>query len=263
MTALGVHMEKHLKVHLVWLIIVLSLCTVALIVYQPDADKVNAFISFAATLSSLFLAIVAIFYSMVANQGFSSTLGFLQSSSANVESAARNISETSAALSGQSEKLISELVLLNPTVMGIAEKIDRLSPSANSEVAQKITSAGSSLKSRNVGTTISLYLLVRSFEEKKPIVTGLVFPDRLTWDNYASGFLEAIYLLSPLGIEIERGKQLAPERDYVIKSLGSLDPDSVKKATTTSKEDTVINLKPVVDAYFEKTDQQIDVPRST
>lgn len=71
-------------VHLGWTIFVLMLCCVALVTYQPDADKVTNFFGFAATITSLFLGAIAIFYSIIANQGFSSTLGSLQRSSENI-----------------------------------------------------------------------------------------------------------------------------------------------------------------------------------
>jgi hypothetical protein len=234
------------------MLVLLSLCSVALIVYRPDAEKVNSFISFAATLTSLFLGAVAIFYSMIANQGFTSTLGRLQRSSENIENAAKNISDTSGLLSGQSERLWSELSQLSPAVRGIAEKVDLLSPSRGAaESAQKKAGKSQSIGDLISGSLINMYLIVKSFRENKSIDPHVLFDGSPNWRDYTDGFLDCVYAFSPLGIELSRSKSSSSNGlAYSVASLGSIDPEEVITETKESNIPGVVNTRVVADSYF-------------
>lgn len=62
-------LKKHGYVHLGWIIGVLLVVVAVLLVRNPSSDKLQELLGFAATLASLLLAVIAIFYAMISSQG--------------------------------------------------------------------------------------------------------------------------------------------------------------------------------------------------
>ncbi|MBV8688278.1 MAG: hypothetical protein JOZ90_16105 [Alphaproteobacteria bacterium] len=257
------HFQKHGIVHSVWLFSILLLTIAALLLEVPNGVIIRDYISFAASIASLILALVAIFYSFIANQGFSGSIEGLSRSSVDLQSAAKNINDTSAALSEQSERLMTEFSVLRPAVQGIAKRMESLSPLAEGPAPESkaghlpITAMGSEeaefsaavSKPRGIGATMTLYMIARSAQTGKKIDLRVIAGAQPIWEYYCSGFLDSIYQFSPFGIELSR----TPEEDaatYVVHSLGIGDISELFSAVGMSVNKEMATIKAAIDDYF-------------
>lgn len=93
-------------IHLSWIIVLLILSGAALVSTSPDGIVIRDYISFASAISSIALAIVAIFYSMISNQSFSQTIGALNLSANKIDSTAREINTASLSLKNGIDDII-------------------------------------------------------------------------------------------------------------------------------------------------------------
>ena len=110
-------------IHLTWVIFVLILCGTALVSTSPNGIVIRDYISFASAISSIVLAIVAIFYSMISNQSFSQTIGALNLSVNKIDSTAQEINTASLSLKNGIDDIMNEFKQIHPAVKSISEQI--------------------------------------------------------------------------------------------------------------------------------------------
>lgn len=250
------HFRVHGAVHAIWVIAVLIFVIAALILMRPNGNAVGEYIAFAASIASLALAIVAIGQSLIANQSFSETVGVLRSSGVNLEQTARNIADTSAALSQQAERMVGEISGLPPAFREISAKIDALrTPQAESDQslkdAEKVGKPGNRLLENSSvdGVTIGLYVLARSIETKKIIETRAIFPPKTEWDYFVAGVLHTIRTAEPLGIKLSFTRDGARFL-FTVQEAGTFDHASVTKSLESFREGALFEKKELVDTYF-------------
>ena len=117
-----VHFQKYGFVHAFWLITILIMIIAGLLLRAPSGDKIGDYIAFAASIASLVLAIVVIFYSMISNQGFSETVGSLKTLATTVHESANDIKLVSSDFVDKASEIFGELSEIRPEVRAISEK---------------------------------------------------------------------------------------------------------------------------------------------
>ena len=246
------HLKKFGVVHLFWVMVILGLCCIALLVYSPDADKVNSFISFAATITSLFLAIIAIFYSMVANSDLTASLGKASQGAENISRLADRVSQVTERLDEKSESLEQRLALV-PTAIDtlrfeIVQRIDAFAqPGGNDSSTTtehgKIqgTVAGALglyalAKAHQLGTNVNLRLASSQAEH---YVRGIVL-----------GSLSCIQILRPCNIRLT-----SKDGMFSIDDIGSFDIDKWASYDVGDKSDLIKRGQDTVDKMISNSDE--------
>jgi hypothetical protein len=133
--------NEHLHIHFAYWIIILVLFIIAIATDRWTAQqKFTEYLSNAATMTSLVLGLVAIFYSFIANDGLSRSLGNINSVSSEIKEAKEKIAAyvelTNAAgatardsaeqMQRVSQQVDSNLISLSGTLTAIRSQTDRL-----------------------------------------------------------------------------------------------------------------------------------------
>lgn len=139
--------KETLRLHFIYVVIILVMVIIAVATDKwTTQENFTEYLSNAATLTSLVLALVAIFYSMIANDGISQSLGNITSASDNIRESKEEISryaqltDAAGAAVGESSKQIqvvsahvdSNVAALNSTLMEIKAQTKELHESISS-----------------------------------------------------------------------------------------------------------------------------------
>jgi citrate lyase gamma subunit len=207
--------------------------------------------SFASAIVSVVLAVLAIFYSMISNQGFSETLGSLHSSSRNIEIAASNIQDTSLNLNSQSERLLGEISSIPPKFQALSDKIDAQFHIDDEQQAEIAGQAPEDVmdefldRPKTLGTALALYGLAKSRNNETPYkpseISGLTVPLR----SYVAGALQGIRVSRPLGLIIS-----AQDGQYLVESGGQFDFDKLEHQILDNEEEFMKKYRKVIEDYF-------------
>lgn len=131
--------NSKLKIHFGYIVGILLAIIVLLMVYKfsENINLVN-YISFAAGITSIFLAVISIVYAFYSNISQTSTLGKIDIASANLNRASEEIKDSS-------EKLSNELEELRQIIESIPDNIEKIS--------SKIDSTNELLSNNNLSET--------------------------------------------------------------------------------------------------------------
>jgi hypothetical protein len=261
---LAEHFKKHGAVHALWLFTVMTFIIAALLLRLPNGTTINNYISFSASLASLILALVAIFYSMISNQSFSETIGSIKNSISDLGEVTASVNSASSLLTDRSDLLISEIASFKPTMENISSN---LSAQADSEinikdriVEKSEQSSGIIKESPSQAGMLSLYILAKSELSGKKFSLEDIFPDNVVWNNYCTGFIEAVKTIQPSGIKLDKieeklGKTSESDQErikytYQISDKGSADFHSLLSLISRSSYENWPEYQPLVDKYF-------------
>lgn len=100
---------RPLTINLLWIIGILILIVAAFAVVAPGGDLLQDYISFASAISSILLALVAIFYAFISNQSASNTLNELRGAAAVLSKETSRLRSASSGLSEEAEQIIKRL----------------------------------------------------------------------------------------------------------------------------------------------------------
>lgn len=202
-------------IHLSWIIVLLILSGAALVSTSPDGIVIRDYISFASAISSIALAIVAIFYSMISNQSFSQTIGALNLSANKIDSTAREINTASLSLKNGIDDIIVEFKELHPVVKEISEKFDNQFNPMNDNIEKSISAPD--IKNHNQGmisvipahgAMMTIYALAQAHKNKYGKFSFQdLYAESDVWINYSSGAVEIMRAISPRGLKIDRTKK--------------------------------------------------------
>ncbi len=210
-----------------WTVAVLLAIIAALLLRLPNGSAVGEYISFSASIASLVLAVVAIGQALVANQGFSETVGTLRSSSDELRSAATNIAETSATLNQRCEDIIGQVAKVPAAVEALGAKLDEQVASA---VKPEVPVRGLGddvtydiINNMPMGGQLSLYVLAKSFVSGKAFDTSDVFSKdtHYLWTGVLLGFIFSVMGMNRFNIKVDtihRGM----DTFYKVSSLGDV-----------------------------------------
>jgi hypothetical protein len=213
------------------------------------------YVSFATTITSLFLGVIAIFYSMISNQAFSETTGSLKESVNNIQIAAQNISETSSNLLEQTGQMMGEISDLPPAFKEISAKIDALSVPQREAIektgkAGKVSAQPYLLQHSTIAAVVvSTYIIACAIRTEKRIVTAEIFAPLSEWDFIIAGVLHGLRAAAPLGLKLDFSKQEA-SLVFSVSDKGTMEWEEIIKYVETSANKTIMSKKKTVDQYF-------------
>ncbi|HEY0027010.1 MAG TPA: hypothetical protein VGC35_04000 [Allosphingosinicella sp.] len=237
------HFRRHGFIHAGWVIFVLILAIAGLVIVTPAGESLTKYVSFAATVTSLFLGAIAIFYSMISNQSFSETVGSLKSSADDVQIAAKNIADTSTALSGQSERLIEQVSLVPASVnklsADIAERME-VYAAVEDRPSKEITKPQNG---SNIGAVMAMYAVALAANNGREIDTAAIKEET---DEYFGGILmgvlSAIKMFEPCGVKIEQVRT-----HHRLQSLGDLPIDRYLDVNFENVDAMIVKAKAAID----------------
>ncbi len=124
-------MEKNVKVYWVVIIMVLTISVFVFIQTSNTNNNLVQYLSFAGSITSLVLGLIAIFYSIISNQQSTENFGKLKEAVTKIEEGAKIISSVSSNIHSKLDKISDDIVKI-----GTKEKSDQL-VSTNTFTADK------------------------------------------------------------------------------------------------------------------------------
>ncbi|HEY6331178.1 MAG TPA: hypothetical protein VI756_17760 [Blastocatellia bacterium] len=113
-------MTKNFKIHAFWIIGDLVAIIIYLLVKRfGDNGNVVTYVSFASTMASLILAVVAILYAFISNASLSQNITAINNAASDVSAQAKQLSEASTELTGKIEGI-------PPSIKSVETKVDLL-----------------------------------------------------------------------------------------------------------------------------------------
>ena len=241
----------HWHVHALWLIALLVFTNTWNLLKLTDGESVRDFLSFAASIASMILAIVAIFYAFVSNRDSLINLGKIGQSSERASEASFAVRETTDRLGDLIDELNSKFGAIEPAVSTVAEQMEQIHALMDPKPTKKITSGGEIDLGQKVsgGSVVSLYLLLKAFQTQKFIDVQKVFSESDVWVTFAGGFFGAVQFFKPCNIRID-----SDDSQFFVRSLGELDPSEItaliNSKKKTDKRQNVLDRFDEIDAYF-------------
>lgn len=244
------------KTSLIWTIALLFLIIAGLVLMLPNGKFVVDYISFASSIASLILALVAIFYSIISSEGFYTSIS-------DIKGLSTDISEESSKLASNSDKLlkISDDIISN--LSQIPSSFDELRGQVDgrfdelmsnfSKTDEVIDDKKPETPSKNqifpkkptVGASISIYLLVIAFENGKKFSTNKIF-NKVNIIEYVTAYISCLATFEIHGLKIKyTGK------DFEIESLGDINADYVKENIEKNGKEGFVKLRSKeINSYF-------------
>lgn len=222
-------LPKNSTVHLLWIIAILIAVVSVLMWKMPNGDSLSGYISFAASIASLVLAVVAIFQSILSSNSLSSTILAINDSSRQIIAETTRLQGATLELSEEASKTIAELGNL-PKDIGefrgeVSQKLDRLEfAKAPAQLAQMEGDGDKIYRKGSYLWGLSFYTLAVSRKTGKTFdVDAMLAAENRTQPRfYMTGFFDVIKRFKVCNIEIDgvAGK-------YFATSLGTLNADEI------------------------------------
>jgi hypothetical protein len=163
--------KKELKIHGIYIILILTSIIICLTAFRMgDNEKMFNYISFAATISSILLAVIAIIYSFYSNSSMSQSLGSLGSIS-------KDVAKNTLQMTEAAEKLKSKIEEIPIYLKPIEDKADltnsRLEQLSKGPQISSPTIIDKDIKLSYISNSSflglkSLYCAILSFQKSKP-----------------------------------------------------------------------------------------------
>lgn len=243
----------NVKTHMAWAIAVLAALFIgSMAVEWATLEEVPTIISIALGLSSLVLAMVAIFQSMSAGSGLSQTLG-------KIDHAAERTTDASSALSAAASSLLTKAASIdriNPSLDALHERLSNAMSAAsnvsNSTPQEKGIHGVDTKDVQDIydlattGFNVAMYIAKLSFIRNKSFRTEDIIP----YEYFAGtimGYLVSLRAAGIIEMEYINGTML-------MKNMGPFTSEVVDERMAESVErDALESLKQTIDAYFAPT----------
>lgn len=236
--------KGHGHVHAVWIIALLIFVNAWNLFLLPNGGQVAEFISFAASIASLVLAVVAIFYSFVTSRSSSENVGRLAISAQQTEEAARSLSSIASEISECTKNLEARLATMEPTIAEVSGRVTDV----HSMLQASSSVGGPSTPDANIegkrfgnGAVISIILIIRAYNSKKFFDTRKVFSSQM-WQAFTAGYLQSIESSSLFGISLK-----SDEANFSVISLGELKVDDFESRFDKIKNSEKFDLSTVIE----------------
>ncbi|TDD75146.1 hypothetical protein [Flavobacterium caseinilyticum] len=190
--------NKTQKIHFLYIIGILIMIIICLFTFNfGDQIELVAYISFALTITSLFLALISIIYAFYSNMSLSQTLSQLNSASNKVDESSNKLTESTIKLNQQ----IENIPVLLKSLEGKVDNTHKLvSDVYNKEIIPK--DASTTVISKEIfdkfykfsspSGLLALYATYLSFKTKKKFsLSELEYSTSLIKKDYTNGFLVA------------------------------------------------------------------------
>jgi hypothetical protein len=237
------------------MIVCLGAIIVWLVVQKPDSSELQEFFNFAAAVASLFLAVVAIFYSMISTQDQTALLQTTQDAANRVGIATENLKEMSNNVGNLLQNLSGNLELIPEEIRNVktslSERFDDLSSQTSSMVPGEIRKLDKfSNGQASVGTVLSLHMLSKARKAGRVIDSKSLSETNRYFAGVFMGFCNSIHFFEPCNIKLEIAGQ-----NVSVSDLGDLDPAPF---TNISMEQVPTSSRDILIEFYKQ--MQLDPP---
>jgi hypothetical protein len=242
-------MPSTTRLNLIWVIGVLVAINAGLLLRLADGSSVTAYISFAASIASLILAVVAIFYSIISNQNLSGTIERLKEISGNIERTSSGIEDASKDFCEKSNLLMDGLSAVPSSVERMAgdlgSRLDLLSSnSLQSPTSDRNVEPKENLRGATLGLFLALYVIVLSKKANKAFDTDQIFKQKLVAD-YVTACITTLAVCKHKDIEVSFVR-----RNFQTISTGKLNSTDIIHQVENSNKKGVKPLARIINTYF-------------
>jgi ABC-type multidrug transport system fused ATPase/permease subunit len=241
------------KTHFCYIVGILVSIIIGLISSDYGTNEaVVAYISFALTLSSILLALVAIVYSFISNASLSGNIsGLFQASS--------DIKKSSSVLSSLVQELKDELKIMSDRVVQTHDVVQRLTNPDRSpgdpgvKESESLSSLLQGVENRSsYAGLLSMYLAAVAYEKRKPIdmknISSFYWEDD---SNYLLGWLMALDAMRIIKIDADSKNRVMSIQAYS-EALLSRIKEEAKRAPAKPDAGSCWSMEDIrkIDAYF-------------
>lgn len=206
---LPAHMKRHGVVHLVWLVVILVGILICLLSVKLGTDNsVKDILNFAVALSSMLLALVAIVQAIVASGSMGDTIAEVHRAvssisvpASRIENAAKLLEEHSTRVQVSSSQINDSIVALRETGFGGDKSATK---------ARQDNFTPDIMQGAAPATKLTLYVVLRSYEEKLPYSDCIPSEDDETdsLEYYIRGIVVALTIGGVVGSRVEDDKRI-------------------------------------------------------
>ena len=220
------------------MISILILCIISLLVAKPDGTTIYNYLSFASAISSIILAVVAIFYSMISNEGFSNTLSEIRSSSSKIVEETARLQSASIGLSQEVEDSLKRASLIPDHIdkmsSEIAKQFERLeTEKIPPENGEKESNEGFSPVGKPLSIFLSVLIASLSYRHTTSFDIEKIFSEDMSnLTESQAGIFSAIKYFEACGIKID-----GLSGRYIVRDIGNIDPEQIISRAKDIKEE--------------------------
>lgn len=255
---------KNLEIHLFWIIVILVLSVISLIVYEPSGQIIQNYVSFAAAIASILLALIAIIFSFLSNQTFSETVGDLKGSVEESGNASNDIVTASRALQEAVEKIQNDFSGIGPTVEKISQRMEEYSSPSVAQSDSKPDDANVSpdlfrdITTPGIDGCLLIFLLAEEKGRTEVSFEKMFNVDERDWVRqwgiYCSAVASTMQATQPCNIKIgnrvENGEQGTYSATFFqITDWGAIDKDLLKRYVL-AKNTISAEIRVLIDRYL-------------
>lgn len=248
------------KLHFIYIILIEAIFIILLFTRIGATDTtLTNYISFAATISSLILAVLAIIQGFFSSNSLNDTISSLNNSSSNLASGTNNlenlITELKAELITNTSKLVSieENMKNNNSLLVPEMSLQKISKDITSQMEENFKQNNSP-----IGYFI-MYALFLSYEKKVYFTLDVFFDDDSDWSQYSYGYIVALHVSEIITLDIELLGENDSYKDRKVKvnnlksnffsKIENTVKKEIDKSDKKSKSDLEKHLKKIVDAF--------------
>ena len=239
------------KTNLIWVIVVCLLVIISLLTGLSEASLIQSYISFTASILSIILAVIAIFYSMISNSGFQHILGEIRSSSDQISAQTSLLNSASLGLSNEAQEVLKRLDSLPQNIEALRGEV-RTSLGRLKESTERPKQKSNDNDVRPVSShalDLCLYIIVMSDKNDKSFKLDEIFKgeDVSLVIDYIRGMIEAIQYFCVKNSNIE-----GLEGNYLTTSVGDFNAEMIvsKIESNFENDDLLKPFKDAIDKFF-------------
>ncbi|QDZ06706.1 hypothetical protein FPZ24_03780 [Sphingomonas panacisoli] len=251
-------MDKTIRLNLIWTIGVLLLVIAGLLVKRPGGESIVSYISFAAAITSIVLAVVAIIQSYFSGHTLSTATGSLQNIADQISKNSVDLDSKIAAFSENASALLEDLSQvpnsLTDMKSDLSDRLDKLLSSKSQDAPVEQNAAEADLpffKGATVGMNAAVYLMARTWEGPKTVDVNKVFKSKIL-ASYVGAVLGVIARESINGVVME-----TKASRFTIESFGNRNVQKIRERAANPKESTK-KIFDEIDKYFDDPDIDIE-----
>ena len=251
-------MKFNLVPHLCWLIAVLLAIIAFMVLRVTNGNEVNSYISFASSIASLILAVVAIFYSIVSNDSLSSSLSSIQNLGSVVREQTDNLDKSALEFTRKIEEFTPHFSIIPSRIdalgLDLQQKLESISlQDKESSIAKDATIESKPIDNNGyfftgkvtMGVNVATYLIAISAKTDKSIDLSVIFSDNIPARNYVSGALAVIAATSHQGVKIS-----LVNSSFVVTDFGSMNIEKVIERNSHKTDQSWVDVRRKVDSYL-------------
>ncbi len=255
-------MRVNYLTHACWLIAVLIAVIAFLLLRITNGGEVNAYISFASSIASLILAIVAIFYSIVSNSSLSESLSSVKNIGTLLSGYTDKLNEAGERFSSKVDSISPHLSSIPSTLELMNDHLEQsLQGRSTSQTTSPVESAGLAddkgsgryfEKAVTTGVNMAVYIVAKAHKEEIEIDLEEILKGPVL-QNYVFGALSTLEATAYRGLSIALVKG-----SIAVFSPGELDSALVIKKAESRTDEVWKDLVSKINEYITAKSVSVD-----